>query len=75
MSPSGPIPGGDKRVRDRRVVLLLLACVAVVLGLNVISGLVPELDHVLSGAPVLVLALITGTAAVLILSVGRGRKT
>lgn len=75
MSPSGPIPGGDKRVRDRRVVLVLLACVAAVLGLNVISGLVPQIDHVLSGAPVLVLALIAGTAAVLILSVGRGGRT
>jgi len=74
MSPSGPIHGGGNRVRDRRVVLLLLACVVAVLGLDVVSGLVPELDDVLSGAPVLMLALVTGTTAVLVLSVGRGRR-
>ncbi len=74
MSPADAGPGGDRRVRDVRVVLLLLACVAIVLGLNVISGLVPELDDVLSGVPVLVLVLIGGTVGVLLFSVGRGRR-
>jgi len=74
MTAGGPDPGADRRVRDLRVVLLLLACVAIVLGLNVISGLVPQIDDVLAGAPVLVLVLIVGTVGVLLFSVGRGRR-
>jgi len=74
VSPSGQGPGRDRFVGDRWVVLLLLACVAVVLGLDVVSGLVPQLDAVLSGAPVLVLVLIGGTVGVLLFSVGRGRR-
>jgi len=74
VSPSDPIPGGDKRVRDRRVLLVLLGCVVAVLGLDLISGLIPPLDHVLTAAPVLVLVLIAGTVVVLLFSVGRGRR-
>ena len=62
------------RVRDRRVLLVLAACVLLVLGVNVVSGLVPGLDAFLSQAPVLVVLLVAGTAAVLIWSVGRGRR-
>ena len=64
----------DPRVRDRRVLLVLAACVLVVLGVNLLSGLVPALDGVLSGAPVLVIVLVAGTAGVLLWSVNRGRR-
>lgn len=71
---TSPAPTGG-RVRDRRVLLLLAACVAVVLGANVLSGLVPGMDAFLSEVPVLVIVLVAGTAAVLLWSVGRGRRT
>jgi len=57
------------------VLLVLAACVLVILGLDVLSGLVPALDDVLSGAPVLVIVLVAGTVGVLGRSVGRGRRS
>ncbi|MFN8620160.1 MAG: hypothetical protein U0869_05370 [Chloroflexota bacterium] len=66
--------GPERRVRDRRVLLLLAACVLVVLGANVLSGLVPGMDTFLSKVPVLVIVLVAGTAGVLLWSVGRGRR-
>lgn len=64
----------ERRVRDRRVLLLLALCVALVLGANVLSGLVPGVDAFLSHVPVLVIVLVAGTAGVLLWSVGRGRR-
>ena len=63
--------GSPRGVRDRDVLLLMALVVAAVLGLNVVSGLIPGLDGLLSGAPVLVVALIVTTAGVLLWSVGR----
>ena len=63
----------DRRVRDRRVLLLLAACVALVLGANVLSGLIPGMDTFLSKVPVLAIVLVAGTAGVLLWSVGRRR--
>jgi hypothetical protein len=68
------VSGPERRVRDRRVLLLLAACVLLVLGANVLSGLVPGLDAFLSKVPVLVIVLVAGTAGVLVWSVGRGRR-
>lgn len=68
---SDPADGG---VRDRRVLLLLAGVVLVVLGADLLSALVPGLDRLLSGAPVLVVVLLAGTLGVLVLSVGRGRR-
>lgn len=67
-------PRDERRVRDRRVLLLLALCVAVVLGANVLSGLIPGVDSFLSHVPVLVIVLVAGTAGVLLWSVGRGRR-
>lgn len=67
-------PAGG-RVRDRWVVLLLVACVAIVLGANVLSGLIPGMDAFLSKVPVLVIVLVVGTAGVLLWSVGRRKRT
>ncbi len=60
-------PAG-RHVRDRRVVLLLAGCVALVLGVDVLSGLVPELDRLLSQVPVLVIVLVVGTLGILVWS-------
>lgn len=66
-------PAGD-RVSDRRVLALLAACVMVVLGADVLSALVPGLDPLVSGAPVLLLVLVVGTIGVLAWSVARNRR-
>jgi hypothetical protein len=66
--------GPDGAVRDRRVALVLGALVLGVLAINVVSGLVPELDDVVSSVPVVVLILVAGTVGVLAWSVGRGRR-
>lgn len=67
-----PAGGG---VRDRWVLLLLIGCVAVVLGANLLSALVPGVDAFLSEVPVLVIVLVVGTVGVLVWSVGRRRRT
>jgi hypothetical protein len=64
----------DRRVRDRRVLLLLAACVIVVLGANAVSGLIPGMDALLSKVPVLVIVLVAGTAGVLLWSVARRHR-
>ena len=48
--------------------------VLAVLAVNVLSALVPGMDSLLSGAPVLVVVLLVGTLAVLAWSVARGRR-
>lgn len=67
--------GPTDRVPDRRVMLLLAAVVALVLGVDVASALVPGLDALLADAPVLVLVLVAGTVAVLAWTLGRGRRS
>ncbi len=52
-------------VRDRRVLLLLGAVVAVVLGLDVASALIPGMDRILAGVPLVVIVLVAGTLLVL----------
>lgn len=52
-------------VRDRRVLLLLGLVVAVVLGLDVASALIPGMDGVLAGIPLVVVVLVAGTLLVL----------
>lgn len=56
---------GTRRIRDRDVLLLLAAVVAVVLVANLVSALVPGLDNVLAVAPILVVVLIVGTGYIL----------
>ena len=55
----------DPVVRDRRVLLLLGGVVAVVLGLDVASALIPGMDRILAGVPLVVVVLIGGTLLVL----------
>jgi hypothetical protein len=69
---TAPASGG---VRDRWVLLLLVACVAVVLGANLLSALIPGVDAFLSKVPVLVIVLVVGTVGVLVWSVGRRKRT
>lgn len=57
---------GEGRVSDRRVVLLLLAVVLLVLGVNVVSALVPGLDSALAGWPLVVIILVAVTGLVLL---------
>ena len=52
--------------RDRRVLLLLALVVAVILALNVGSALVPGMDGLLAGVPVIVAILVGGTLIVLL---------
>ena len=70
---TSPAPSGG-RVRDRRVLLLLAACVLLVLGANLLSAVIPGMDTFLSKVPVLVIVLVAGTVGVLLWSVGRGRR-
>jgi hypothetical protein len=57
------------------VLLLLAGCVAVVLGANLLSALIPGVDAFLSKVPVLVIVLFVGTVGVLLWSVGRRKRT
>ena len=68
---TAPAGGG---VRDRWV-LLLVGCVTVVLGANLLSALVPGVDAFLSKVPVLVIVLVVGTVGVLLWSLGRRTRT
>ena len=52
-------------IRDRHVVLLAAAVVAIVLGLQVLSSLVPAVGNFLGLAPVLIGGLIVVTLVVL----------
>lgn len=68
--------GRQGGVRDRDVVAVMALVVVAVLAFNVASAMIPGMDGLLSGAPVLVLVLIVSTAAVLVRSVGRrGRRS
>lgn len=80
--PAGPVPEAlleapvqqHTAVRDRDVVLVAASVVAVVLAVNVASGLVPQLDQLLAFAPVVVLAMVTVTIIVLVRSVLSARR-
>ncbi|HUG48395.1 MAG TPA: hypothetical protein VMP67_08290 [Candidatus Limnocylindria bacterium] len=66
--PEGPARGGgapDQRVRDRQVLYIALAVVVFVIGLQLVSALVPAVGQVLGFAPVLIGALIVVTIFVL----------
>lgn len=73
MSASGgQAPGSAPApVRDRRVLLVLALVVAVVLGVNVASALVPGMDGFLAKVPVLAIVLIAGTLGILVRSLAR----
>jgi hypothetical protein len=49
----------------RTVILLVAALVAAVLGVNLLSALIPGLDGVLASLPLVVLVLVGGTTVVL----------
>ncbi len=63
MSDDGPT--NRRQVRDRHVVLVAAAVVAVVLGLQLLSAVVPAVGDFLGLAPVLIGALIVITLVVL----------
>jgi polyferredoxin len=63
---SDDVPADAPRVRDRQVVLVAAAVVAVVLGLQLLSAFVPAIGDVLGLAPVLIGALIVITLVVLV---------
>jgi hypothetical protein len=51
--------------RDRRVILIIVGLVVAMLGLSVVSGLVPDIDRALATLPIVVLILVLATAVVL----------
>lgn len=57
--------GSPRRVRDRDVLLLMGGVVGVVLLVNVLSGLIPGMDQLFASAPVLIVAMIVVSVAVL----------
>lgn len=57
--------------RDRRVVLVIGALVAVIVVVNIISALVPGIDGALASLPIVVLILVVGTALILARSLRR----
>ena len=54
-----------RHVRDREVLLLMAAVVAVVLALNVLSGIVPGMDRLFASAPVLIIGMVAISCLVL----------
>lgn len=66
--------GSPRDVRDRDVLLLMALVVAVVLAANVASAVIPGMDGVMAGLPILMVVLVVGTGAVLFWSVGRRRR-
>lgn len=66
-----PRPG---RVRDRDVLALASAVVALVLIANVVTGVIRPLDDLLGFAPVVVVALVAVTLLVVIRSVRPARR-
>lgn len=62
-------------VRDRRVLLILALVVVAVLGVNVVSALVPGMDGFLAKVPVLAIVLVTGTLVVLLRALVRRGRT
>ena len=57
--------GSPRRVRDRDVLLLMAGVVAVVLALNVLSGVIPGMDRLFASAPVLIVAMVAVSGVVL----------
>ena len=57
--------GSPRRVRDRDVLLLMAGVVAVVLAINVLSGLIPGMDRLFASAPVLIVAMLAVSCLVL----------
>jgi hypothetical protein len=55
----------ERGPRARTVILLVTALVAAVLGVNLLSALIPGLDGVLASLPLVVLVLVGGTTVVL----------
>jgi len=68
------VTGSPRDVRDRDVLLLMALVVAVVLAANVASAVIPGMDGVMAGLPILMVVLVVGTGAVLFWSVGRRRR-
>ena len=65
------MPQSERAPRDRRVVLIVGALVAVVLAVNIISAFVPGMDGALASMPVVVLILLVGTVGVLARAIRR----
>lgn len=55
----------ERGPRARTVILLVAALVVAVLGVNLLSALIPGLDGVLASLPLVVLVLVGGTTVVL----------
>lgn len=57
--------GSPRRVRDRDVLLLMAGVVAVVLAVNVLSGVIPGMDRLFASAPVLIVGMLAVSGLVL----------
>ncbi len=57
--------GSPRRVRDRDVLLLMAGVVAIVLLVNVLSGLIPGMDRLFASAPLLIIAMLAVSGLVL----------
>ena len=64
----------ERGPRARTVILLVAALVAAVLGVNLLSALIPGLDGVLASLPLVVLVLVGGTTVVLGRALRRSRS-
>lgn len=65
--------GGGEPVGWRRVVAAAAAIVAVVLGLQLLGALVPDVGAALGAWPTMIVALVVVTALVLVTALRRGR--
>jgi hypothetical protein len=54
-----------RKVTDRQVLILLALVVGAVLAADVLSGIIPGMDHFLAAAPILLIVLVVGTGYVL----------
>ena len=55
----------ERRIGGREVLIVAAVAVAIVLGVEVVTSLVPAARDALAGAPVLIAVLVIGTAAML----------
>lgn len=55
----------DRRIGGRDVVVVAIVAVAMVLAIEVVTTLVPAARDALAGAPILIVVLVIGTAALL----------
>ncbi|HEY2916887.1 MAG TPA: hypothetical protein VGI98_06705 [Candidatus Limnocylindrales bacterium] len=62
---TGDIVADERRIGGREVIVVAVVAVAIVLGIEIVTSLVPAARDALAGAPILIAVLVVGTVAML----------